>query len=356
MTRLAVAFTLRVSESFSLDVAFDADLPAEAPVVALFGPSGSGKSTTIALLAGLARPDRGSASLGDEPHVDVARGVNLPPERRAVGLVAQDGLLFPHLTVAGNLAYGERRRRGRAAPAKGDVIDTLRLAPLLPRRPSTLSGGERQRVALGRALLSGPRLLLLDEPVSALDLPARREALDFVTETIRRFRVPTLFVSHDESEVLRIARVAVRLDAGRVVASGTPENVLSGARAGEGVDNLFRAAYAASERRDIATGPGGSTIQLPRAGAEGEGVWCRVASGAIALEPADAAAPLTSARNRLAGRVVALRREPHLVRVAVDVGVVLQADVTPEAADALRLAVGGEIRCVFKTHSIEVLR
>jgi molybdate transport system ATP-binding protein len=355
MTRLAVAFALRVSETFSLDVAFEADLPEDAPVVALFGPSGSGKSTTIAVLAGLARPDRGSASLGGEPLVDVERGVDLPPERRAVGLVAQDGLLFPHLTVAGNLAYAERRRRGRAAPARDAVIETLRLAPLLPRRPATLSGGERQRVALGRALLSGPRLLLLDEPVSALDLAARREALDFVAETIRRFRVPTLFVSHHEAEVLRIARVAVRLDAGRVVASGPSQDVLSGARAGEGVDNVFRAVYAASEHRDVASGPGGSTLQLPHAGTDGESVWCRVASGAIALEPADATT-LTSARNRLAGRVVALRREPHLVRVAVDAGVVLQADVTPEAAEALRLTVGGEIRCVFKTHSIEVLR
>jgi len=355
VTRLDASFALRVSDRFALDVAFALELPAGAPVAALFGPSGSGKSTTLAVIAGLLRPDRGAASLEGRPLVDVARGVDVPPEERAVGLVAQDGLLFPHLSVAGNLAYADRRRRGRPAPAREDVIETLGLGPLLDRRPASLSGGERQRVAVARALCSGPRLLLLDEPVSALDETARREVLAFVAATIRRFRVPTLFVSHQEDEVLRIASSVVRLEGGRVVATGAAGEVLGRMPVAGGVANLLRAVYEASPRGDHARGPGGGVVQLPRAGEPGEEVWCRLPSGAIALEPAGGTSA-TSARNRLPGKVVALWRERHGVRVAVDVGTVLQVDVTEEAARDLSLEEGRDVRCVFKVHSLEVLR
>lgn len=354
MTRVDVSFALRVSDRFRLDAAFSLDLPAEAPVAALFGPSGCGKSTTLSVIAGLLRPDRGSVCVAGRPLVDVERGVDLPPELRAVGLVAQDGLLFPHLTVAGNLAYADRRRRGGPAPSLGDVVETLRLGPLLDRRPASLSGGERQRVALGRALRSGPRLLLLDEPVSALDESARREVLGFVAETIRRFRVPTLFVSHQQDEVLRLASSVVRLEEGRVAASGAAGEVLGRMPIAGGVANLVRAVYEGPPTGDRARGPGGCVLRLPRDGAPGEEVWCRLPSGSIALEPADGAST-TSARNRLPGRVVAVWRERHGVRVAVDVGAVLQADVTEEAARDLALAEGREVRCVFKVHSVEVL-
>jgi molybdate transport system ATP-binding protein len=217
MTRLVATIRRRLSIAFDLDVALDVAFDAQRPIAALFGPSGCGKTSTLWAIAGLARPDAGRIALDGDVLFDADRDVDLPPDRRAVGLVAQDGLLFPHLDVRANLDFGARRRRGRDAPAFDQVVDSLRLAPLVDRDVASLSGGERQRVALGRALLAGPRLLLLDEPVSALDEDARGEALAYVEAVVRRFRVPTLYVSHARDEVARMAATVVRMRAGRVV-------------------------------------------------------------------------------------------------------------------------------------------
>lgn len=351
MTRLDVRARCRLSDRFTLDVEFSFDFEAEQPVAALFGPSGCGKSTTLALIAGLVAPDAGRILLDDLPLVDTSLGVRVPPESRAVGLVAQDGLLFPHLTVAGNLAYAERRRRGRAHAPHEEIVDVLALGPLLTRSTHTLSGGERQRAALARALVSGPRLLLLDEPVSALDEAARWEALSFLERVTRRFAVPALFVSHHRAEVARIARQTARMSEGSIVTCGETVVVLAGVQETGSIPNLFRAVYTEADRAALA---GGAMIELPRAGTAGEEVWCRLASGAIALAAVDDYAG-TSARNRLAGRIVALEETGGRVRVAVDVGVPLHADVTPETARRLVLQPGRTIACVFKVHSLEVL-
>ena len=296
MTRLDVRARCRLSERFTLDVEFAFDFDAEQPVAALFGPSGCGKSTTLALIAGLLAPDEGRIVLDGKPLADTARDVRVPVESRAVGLVAQDGLLFPHLTVAGNLAYAERRRRGRAHAPREEIVDVLALAPLLTRSTHTLSGGERQRAALARALVSGPGLLLLDEPVSALDETARWEALSLLERVTRRFAVPALFVSHQRLEVARIARQTARMAEGRIVACGDTALVLEGVHETGSTPNLFRAVYAEADHAALA---GGALIQLPRAGTSGEEVWCRLASGAIALAAVDDSAG-ASARNRLA--------------------------------------------------------
>jgi molybdate transport system ATP-binding protein len=230
MTRLAVTARRRVSPAFRLDVSFDVAFPEDRPVVALFGPSGCGKSTTLAVLAGLLAPDEGRAVLDDlvlfdvsstapsgAPRPGAAPRTFLPPHERRVGLVPQDGLLFPHFDVAGNLDFALRvSRAGRPAlaPSRDDVIAALALPPLLTRDVTTLSGGERQRVALGRALLAAPRLLLLDEPVSALDETSRAEVLRYIETVTRQFRVPTLFVSHQEQEVTRLSSRILRMNAG----------------------------------------------------------------------------------------------------------------------------------------------
>ncbi len=351
MTRLDVRARSRLSERFTLDVEFSFDFDAGQPVAALFGPSGCGKSTTLALIAGLAAPDDGRIVLDGVPLVDTSVRTSVPPESRAFGLVAQDGLLFPHLTVASNLAYAKRRNRGRPHAHLDEIVDVLELAPLLPRATHALSGGERQRVALARALVSGPRLLLLDEPVSALDEAARWEALSFLERVTRRFAVPTLFVSHQRTEVARIAGQAARMADGRVAACGDTATVLAGSHEPGSIPNLFRAVYTASDRAAIT---GGATVLLARVGTAGEEVWCRLASGAIALAAADDPG-IASARNRLRGRVVATDETGNRVRVAVDVGIVLHADVTPETARELALRPGVAVGCVFKVHSVEVL-
>ena len=185
---------------FHLDVEFDI----AQPFTALFGPSGSGKTSILNMIAGFLRPQQGMIRLGDRILLDTVQGVSLPPEKRHVGVVFQDSLLFPHLSVEGNLRYGQRRRdrRGRMLDFSR-VVDVLEIGPLLQRFPRNLSGGERQRVALGRALLSGPEMLLMDEPLASLDAPLRDRVLSYLERAVTEWSIPTLFVTHAQAEVRR---------------------------------------------------------------------------------------------------------------------------------------------------------
>ncbi len=207
---------------FRLDVGF----AAPSGVTALFGPSGSGKSTILAVIAGLLRPQSGRVVLGGTALLDTAAGVEVPAERRRCGVVFQDARLLPHLSVAGNLRYGERRAPpGATGPGFDDVVALLGIAPLLARRPRALSGGERQRVALGRALLSRPRLLLMDEPLAALDAPRRQEILPFLERLRDAAALPILYVTHALDEVDRLADTLVLLQDGAVQAAGPLETL-----------------------------------------------------------------------------------------------------------------------------------
>lgn len=202
---------------FTLDAAF----AAQAGVTALFGPSGSGKSTILSIVAGLLRPDAGRVAMDGVTLLDTANGLDVRAERRRCGVVFQDAKLLPHLSVAANLRYGLRRAaRGAPGPAMEEVVALLGLAPLLTRRPRTLSGGERQRVALGRALLSRPRVLLMDEPLAALDAPRRAEILPFLERLRDAAGLPILYVTHALDEVDRLADTLVLMEGGRVVAAG----------------------------------------------------------------------------------------------------------------------------------------
>jgi molybdate transport system ATP-binding protein len=191
---------------FALDLAF----AAEAGVTALVGPSGCGKTTALNLIAGLLTPQDGVIRLGDETLFDSRTGVNLPPERRGVGYVFQDYMLFPHLSVEDNLRYGARRSSGVAVDFD-KVVRELAVDELLPRSIASLSGGQKQRVAVGRALLRGPRLLLLDEPVSAVHEELRDSMSDFVIKLVREMRIATILVSHDRGSVSRLADATVSL-------------------------------------------------------------------------------------------------------------------------------------------------
>jgi molybdate transport system ATP-binding protein len=211
MTGFEFSARLRLGD-FRLDAAFTgADR-----VTAVFGPSGAGKSTILRIIAGLLRPDDGKIVLAGRTVFDSAAGINLPARRRRVGLVFQDGLLFPHLSVRQNLLYGPWVRRAPRPAAFDRTVEILDIGNLLDRAPRHLSGGERQRVAIGRALLSDPAVLLMDEPVSAVDQERRAEILPYLASLTGEFPVPLLYVSHAMEEVERLAQTVVRIREGRV--------------------------------------------------------------------------------------------------------------------------------------------
>jgi len=205
---------------FTLRAAFKA----EGGITALFGASGGGKTSIINMIAGLMKPDHGRILIDDEPVFDAAARVDVPAWRRRIGYVFQEGRLFPHLSVKHNLDYG-RWMSGRAADpaAFAHVVDLLDIGRLLNRRPGKLSGGERQRVAVGRALLTKPRLLLLDEPLASLDAARKADILPYLERLRDEARVPMIYVSHDAAEVKRLATRVVMIDSGKATAIGSVE-------------------------------------------------------------------------------------------------------------------------------------
>jgi molybdate transport system ATP-binding protein len=215
MSALTVAVEHRQG-TFRLVAAFEAP----GGVTALFGPSGSGKTTLVNIIGGLVRPQAGRVELAGEVLVDTATGRFVPPHRRRVGYVFQESRLFPHLSVRSNLLFGRRLVRAKDGIGFDDVVGLLGIEPLLGRRPNGLSGGERQRVAIGRALLARPRLLLMDEPLAALDEARKAEILPFLERLRDAARVPIVYVSHALAEVGRLADRIVVLEAGQVVAAG----------------------------------------------------------------------------------------------------------------------------------------
>jgi molybdate transport system ATP-binding protein len=206
------------SERFSLDL----DARLEAHVTGLFGPSGAGKTTLIELIAGLRRPQAGTIRFHDQTLADAGTCLHLPPERRHLGYVPQDGALFPHLDVTGNLRYGAARGDAAHSPEFEAVRDLLGLRGLERASPTELSGGERQRVALGRALLSRPRALLLDEPLAGLDAGRKSEILPYLRRIRDEFKLPVIFVSHHPEDILALCDEVLVLSEGRLVARGAP--------------------------------------------------------------------------------------------------------------------------------------
>jgi molybdate transport system ATP-binding protein len=212
---------------FRLEVSFQA---AEQGVTALFGPSGAGKTSLVSMVAGLLRPDRGKIELAGQVLFDSDSGVNLPPERRRVGYVFQEGRLFPHMSVRSNLAYGMK-----LVPVKeryvslNQVVELMGIGHLLDRRPATLSGGEKQRVAVGRALLTSPHLLLLDEPLASLDRARKDEVIPFLARLTRELSAPMLYVTHSAREISLLADQVLLIEQGSLVGSCAPEE-LAGTR------------------------------------------------------------------------------------------------------------------------------
>jgi molybdate transport system ATP-binding protein len=361
-TRADIAVGARVKlplDRFDLDV----DIELKAPITGVFGASGCGKTSLLECLAGL-RPDaKGSIWCGETTWLDSELGVSLGPHRRGVGWVPQEGLLFPHLTVEENLLFGSSR--SRVAPFEfqrltREVVHMLELGPLLGRRAVGLSGGERQRVALGRALLSAPRLLLLDEPLGALDAGLRRRLLPLLERVCQRVSAPVILVSHDPTEVLTLCQEVIVLERGRVKCRGTPHAVLadplaSGSAGHAGVENVLPGVVV-EEREDLATVRVGSGVQLVARSPH-------VPSGAavvVVLRAADilvARGPLggLSARNVLRATVTAVHPgAAPLVRCEINREVRLTVELSRRACAELELAEGVEVSLVFKASSCRV--
>ncbi|MEM7745478.1 MAG: molybdenum ABC transporter ATP-binding protein [Pseudomonadota bacterium] len=340
---------------FALDVAF------EAPdgVTALFGHSGSGKTTVVNAIAGLLRPDAGQIVTAGSTLLDTTSGVDIARHRRRIGYVFQDARLFPHMTVRQNLLFGRffARARGRN-PA--DVIDLLGLGALLHRRPGALSGGERQRVAIGRALLAEPRLLLMDEPLASLDGPRKAEIIPYLERLRDAEAVPILYVSHDVSEVARLATTVVAMEHGHVVRSGPARDILAdpdsvpalGVReAGAVLDARVVSHDTADWLTELAVGVG--PIWLPKIEAA-PGTWLRLRISAHEITVARTKPEGLSALNVLPARVAAIREGagPGAVLVLQVGEERLLARVTRRSLRELELTQGSTCFAVFKATAV----
>ncbi|MBI1210565.1 MAG: molybdenum ABC transporter ATP-binding protein [Alphaproteobacteria bacterium] len=342
--------------AFSLDVQFEGG----EGVTALFGRSGAGKSSIVKAIVGLLRPDAGRIRVGDMVFFDSNVGVDVPVNRRRVGIVFQDGRLFPHMTVRQNLLYGFERAVGEKRISLDAVLGVLDIAPLLERRPVTLSGGERQRVALGRALLSQPQLLLMDEPMASLDEGRKAEALPYFEILNSEFGIPILYVSHDVGEVVRLASDIVLIDAGQVVASGALGEVtarLSLPQGAEGFGSgvVLECRVEASDQEagltSLGTPIGRVRVALMDRNV-GSRLSIRIAAKDVALaldEPRN-----ISVQNVFRGRVVEIGEYPgYIVRLKLAVGEgFLLSEVTADAARRLGLAAGLEVVALVKSVAI----
>ncbi len=356
-----------------VQVAFDGfDLQVEqaipaAGVTAVFGPSGSGKTTLLRSLLGFETRSRGRIALNGDVWLDSEDGVAVPPHRRPVGCTFQDGRLFPHLDVEGNLGYADRR----STPAPGiaasitrdDVVDALDLGPLLDRRPGTLSGGERQRAALGRALLSRPRLLLLDEPLSALDRRRKAEIMPYLLALHPRFGIPTLYVSHAVDEVALLADRVLVLADGRTQAFGGTVEVLEQLDLAPLTERFQAAAVLEAtvgahddEYRLTWLDLDGQRLSVARIDhlAVGESARLLVRSRDVSLAT-ERPSP-TSIRNVLSGVLVSLHQDEStaFAEATVDLGSHrLRARITRASAAELGLSVGSPVFALLKSVSLD---
>lgn len=334
----------------------------ERQVTGLFGLSGAGKSTLLGIIAGLVRPDAGRVVVDGTTLFDRAAGIDVPVHHRRIGLVFQDSRLFPHLTVRANLLYGWKRLPPGARVFQPDqIIRLLELEPLLSQLPHRLSGGEKQRVALGRALLSSPRLLLLDEPLASLDYRLKNQILPFLKRIATELRLPMLYVSHTINEILYLTPDIVFMERGGILAHGPFHQTL---RAPEvlaladslGLENILDARVLASVA-DADHGEvecGGQKILIPAGRARpGTTVTLSIRASNVAL----ALAPVTGTtiQNQLPGTVLELREAAARALVSIDIGRVILAEVSLPALRQLGITPGARVFCLIKAQSIEVL-
>ena len=339
-----------------LDLAFTL----EERVTGVFGPSGSGKTTLLHIIAGLVRPREGRIALDGAVFLDSNAGVFLAPQHRRMGMVFQDGRLFPHMTVRDNLLYGARLLTARQRRFQlGEVVDLLELEPHLDRRPGVLSGGEAQRVALGRAILGSPHLLLLDEPLASLDRRMKQQITPFLRRIRDTLQIPMLYVSHDPRDILDLTNRFVVLDRGKLAGQGNLLDLAMNPRTlglleDDGLTNILPltlmdqapdqgvSCFTLSPAATIC----GPTFQAPA----GTVVHAEIRPDDIAL--AGNRIEGISIRNQVPGRVIRLSATPSREVCIVDIGVPVIVEITRPAFRALNLDVGSPVWCLFKARAV----
>jgi len=335
-----------------------AEFAADAPVTAIYGGSGAGKTSLLDVIAGLLRPVRGHLTLGGEHLFDGQRQLFVAPHRRRIGYVFQDDRLFPHLDVEANLRYGSTQGEG---PHLSAVVEMLEIGALLRRRPRELSGGERRRVALGRALLCGPRLLLLDEPLNGVERGLKTQILRYLARVHAQLQIPMLYVSHALDELLQLTHVFVVIEDGRVIASGDYFEIMrdeAAFRIAErlGLTNVIDVEVECSDADEgtLRARLGDQVLRLPP--------WPTAAGTKlrVGLRPQDVIVAIRepsglSVQNDLSGRIVSVSEVGGIVLVRVDIGQELIVEVTRRARQELALEGGQRVRCLFKASAVERL-
>ena len=348
--------------AFALEVEFSAP----AGISILFGASGAGKTTLLDCIAGLQTPDEGSITAGDIKLFDSAGGVSLPPQRRSVGYLFQTLALFPHMTVEQNVKYGLARLGSSQQERRtSEILESFHIAVLAKRRPGEISGGERQRVALARTLVTRPRVLLLDEPLTALDAVTKASIIDDLRTSNQRFRIPILYVTHDREEVYALGERVMVLEAGQLIAEGTAHDVLRRPELESvaqlvGFENIFDSSMI--ERH---AGQGTMTCRIVGSFVEIEAPltrldWQRplrlgIRAGDILV--ASSRPEGLSARNVIPGVLRAVESRDVIVIASVDCGgVAFEVHLTPGAVRALGLTAGAQVWLVIKTYSCHVMQ
>jgi len=346
---------------FALDVRFSV----ASGFTILFGASGAGKTTILDCVAGLQNPNSGRISAGEQVLFSSEQAVDVPTRSRHIGYLFQTLALFPHMTVRRNIEYGlASLRRTQRESQSDEVASSFGIAGLADRRPAEISGGERQRVALARALVRRPKALLLDEPMSALDRITRAKILDDLRRWNEHHSVPILYVTHDREEVFALGDRVLVLEAGRIVASGTPHAVLGRPQLESvaqlaGFENIFECTLVAlhPDQGTMTCGISGTgvTLEAPLTRvAAGKPIQVGIRAGDILVatsQPRD-----LSARNVIAGRIVSLHQQDVTVIAQVDCGAKFVVHLTPGACRSLGLEAGTPVWLVLKTYSCHVLQ
>jgi molybdate transport system ATP-binding protein len=362
---LSVRIRKRFRDAAQASFQLAAEFQASSGITILFGASGAGKTTILDCIAGLQTPDEGAISIGIEKLFDSAANVNIPARRRRVGYLVQTLALFPHMTVVQNIEYGlaaldaaERKQRSQ------EIMDSFQISALAQRRPGEISGGERQRVALARTLVTRPRALLLDEPLTGLDVATKARIIDDVRKWNQRFRIPVLYVTHDRNDAFALGERMLLVQNGTVVARGFPYDVLHRPELESvaqlaGFENLFNGTVTERhlEQGTMACRLDNShlDLELPltRVGLE-EPIHVGIRAGDILI--ATALPQGLSARNVIPGIVRSLEQRDATVVAHVDCGVLFEVHITLGAMRALQLNAGSRVWLVIKTYSCQVLR